>query len=48
MQQQAHLILEAFRIAAQYILGPMAGVWLAEKLKGKPKTRRGSARKSNR
>jgi len=32
-----HLALEAFKIAAQYILGPMAMAWLKAKLNRKPK-----------
>jgi hypothetical protein len=32
-----HFALEAFKIAAQYILGPMAMAWLAARLNRKPK-----------
>jgi hypothetical protein len=32
-----HFFLEAFKIAAQYILGPMLLAWLTAKLKKKPK-----------
>jgi hypothetical protein len=32
-----HIFLELFRTVAQYILGPMASVWLVAKLNKKPK-----------
>jgi len=32
-----HTFLELFRIAAQYILGPMAIAWLTAKMNKKPK-----------
>jgi hypothetical protein len=32
-----HFFLEAFKIVAQYVLGPMALAWLAAKMNKKPK-----------
>jgi hypothetical protein len=36
-ESMEHFFLEAFRIAAQYILGPLVLAWLTAKLNKKPK-----------
>ncbi len=37
ISKMEHFLLEIFRIVAEYILGPLATVWLTTKLNNKPK-----------